>query len=104
MDTVLITMVATAIYNFVVPFLLEKGKFSAKFPFMQPYAGVLNNVTSFVVALLGAAGITFAVNAQAHQLVVTWPDPEQAAKALLVAGIGYLIQKFAYKRAIKTGA
>lgn len=104
MDNILIVGIANLLYNLVAPFLLEKGKWSKRFPMMQPYAPVLNNLTSFGVALLGAAGITFAVNAPAHQLVVTWPDPEQALKALIVAAVGYLIQKFAYKRAIKVGA
>lgn len=104
MDSMLITMIATAIYNLIAPFLLEKGKWSRLFPFMQPLAGVLNNVTSFLVAFIGAAGITYAVDVDAHTFTLTWPDPEQAIKALLIAGVGYLIQKAAYKRAIKVGA
>ena len=104
MDSVLITMVATAIYNLAAPFLLEKGKWSRFFPFMQPLAGLLNNVTSFLVAFLGAAGITYAVDTNAHTFLLHWPDGQQALKALIVAAVGYLIQKFAYKRAIQVGA
>jgi hypothetical protein len=104
MDSMLITMIATAIYNLIAPFLLEKGKWSRLFPFMSPFSAVLNNATSFVVAFLGAAGITYAVDVNAHTFTLTWPDPEQVIKALIIAAVGYLIQKVAYKRAIKIGA
>lgn len=103
MDSMLITMIATAIYNLIAPFLLEKGKWSRAFPFMQPFAGVLNNVTSFVVAFAGSVGVTYAVDAAHRTVTIGWPEPAQAVKALIVAVVGYLIQKFAYTRAIKQG-
>jgi len=103
MDNFVVLAIATAIYNIIAPFLLEKGKWSRRFPFMQPFGPVLNNVTSFVVAFLGAAGITYAVDADTRTFTLTWPEQADAIKALIAAGIGYLIQKFAYKRAIKEG-
>lgn len=103
MDT-FIAMLANTLFNLVAPFLLEKGKFSAKFPFMQPVAPWLNQATSFVVALLAAGGISYTFDPAAGTLLVNGLIADQVLKAFIIAAIGFLIQKAAYKRAIKIGS
>lgn len=93
-------LLVNAVFNMVAPFLLERGKFSKAFPFMQPYAPVLNNVTSFVVALLASGGITYTWDPTAGRLILDGLLADRVAKAAIGAVIGFLIQKALYKGAI----
>lgn len=103
MDSVLITMLVTAIYNGIAPFLLEIGKRSNNFPFMEPMKGVRNNLTSLMVAAAGALGINYTLDLHAHTFMFQWPDTDVMVKSAIGAGVGYLLQKFFYQRAKKAG-
>jgi hypothetical protein len=94
-------MLIAFIVNAVAPFLLEKGKFAKFFPFMQPIAPVLNSVTSFVVALATQIGVAYQFDPAAHTLLISGLDPLAILRALVGAGVGFLVQKFVYKVAVK---
>ncbi|CAB4177288.1 hypothetical protein UFOVP998_4 [uncultured Caudovirales phage] len=100
MDT-LLAMLTTTVFNLIAPFVLEKGKWAKSFPFMQPFAPWLNQATSFVVALLAAGGISYTFDPAAGTLLVSGLIADKVLKALIIAVVGFLIQKVAYKRAIE---
>lgn len=96
MDALLVLLISV-----LTPWVLERLKYSRWFPFMQPFAPVLNRLTPLVVAAITAAGVTVGFDQGSGVLTVGGLVPSDVIRGLLLWGAGALTQQVSYKRAIE---
>lgn len=98
MDGLLVILISA-----ITPWIMERLKFSKYFPFMQPFAPVLNRLTPLVVAAITAAGVTVGFDQAGGVLTVSGLVPSDVIRGLILWGAGALTQQVSYTRAIGGG-